>query len=162
MNKIYLKIGDVAISTGPAIMETILGSCVSICLWDETTKLAGMNHYMLPDLMDDIEQPERFGPGSIKRLLSEIKVAECDSGHLKAKIFGGGNVVRELSSGFEIGKKNVELAREMMLEHNIPVISEYTGNECGIKVVFHSETGRVFVRKLEIECSKSLRCEQCL
>lgn len=162
MNKIYLKIGDIAISNGPAILETVLGSCVSICLWDETMKLAGMNHYMLPDLMEEMERPERFGPSSINKLLREITAAGSDSGRLKAKIFGGGNVVRELSSGFEIGKKNVEIAREMLADQNIPVISEYTGNEFGLKVVFHSETGRVFVKKLEMECSGGRRCGQCL
>ena len=37
----YAAKGDVAIIT-------VLGSCVSACLWDPQLNIGGMNHFMLP------------------------------------------------------------------------------------------------------------------
>jgi chemotaxis protein CheD len=31
------------------IVNTVLGSCVSACIWDKKTGMGGMNHFMLPD-----------------------------------------------------------------------------------------------------------------
>jgi chemotaxis protein CheD len=35
-------------SSQPYVINTILGSCVAVCLWDPVYKVGGMAHYMLP------------------------------------------------------------------------------------------------------------------
>ena len=37
-------------------ITTVLGSCVSTCLWDPVERIGGMNHFMLPG--------DAAGPGS--------------------------------------------------------------------------------------------------
>ena len=47
--RFYLHPGRLLVSTEPAAVTTILGSCVSVCLWDESRGIGGMNHHLLPD-----------------------------------------------------------------------------------------------------------------
>jgi chemotaxis receptor (MCP) glutamine deamidase CheD len=41
----------------PAVITTILGSCVSVCLWSES--VAGINHFILP--RGGIQASGRYG-----------------------------------------------------------------------------------------------------
>lgn len=148
MRKIVLNAGDIEVSHEPAVFETMLGSCVSVCIWDERTNTAGMNHYMLPVLPGDAQRPEISGPEAINLLIDKFLAMGSNIRNLTARIFGGGNVVEALS-GNDIGKENVLVARKMLAYYRIPVVGEYTCNNFGIKVVFFSETGKVFVKKLE-------------
>lgn len=80
--------------------------------------------------------------------------------NLKAKIFGGGAVLEAHLKGNEIGEKNVRVAREALEDYGIPIIKEYTGNDFGIKVLFYSDTGKAFVKKLDTKhcaaCTENL------
>ena len=151
IKKIPLNIGDVAVSDGPSMLETILGSCVAVCLWDGELKIAGMNHYMMPYWMDTMKDPMMCGPESIEALMTMIINRGANIKDLRAKIFGGGRVLETLTKGIEIGKENVRVAREVLEDYGIPVIKEYTGNDFGIKVVFYSDTGRAFIKKLDMK-----------
>jgi len=40
--------GDFAVSADPsAVMSTVLGSCVAMCLFDAVNRVGGMNHFLL-------------------------------------------------------------------------------------------------------------------
>jgi chemotaxis receptor (MCP) glutamine deamidase CheD len=148
MISITLNIGDVVASREQAILGTILGSCVSVCLYDEESKIGGMNHFLLPDIISDVRNPLYCGPDSIKRLVDEVQGMGADVRNIRAKVFGGGRVVRELAGDFDIGRKNVNTAREILLNYGIPIIREFTCPDYGIKLIFHTGTGRAFVKQL--------------
>src|SRR6478609_9217290 len=40
--------GQYYASKGEGSIATVLGSCVSTCLWDSAARIGGMNHFMLP------------------------------------------------------------------------------------------------------------------
>ena len=40
--------GTICCPAEPAVVSTILGSCVAVCLWDKQPRLGGMNHFLLP------------------------------------------------------------------------------------------------------------------
>lgn len=143
-----LNIGDVVVSSEPAILETVLGSCVSICLWDEKSKTGGMNHFMLPDASENGNNPSCYGTESITRLIGDFLKIGGDSRFIKAKVFGGGRVIKELTSGFEVGEQNIKIAKNILMKYNIPVINEFTGIDFGIKVVFYTATGKVFIKRI--------------
>jgi chemotaxis protein CheD len=149
MKKINLRIGDIVVSTEPVIMETVLGSCVSVCLWDTKSGIGGMNHFMFPYVIDKIKDPAYCGTESINMLIGEFhKLGACKA-HLKAKVFGGGKVMKEISEHFYIGAENIRIAKKILKEHNIPIVKEFTGSDCGTKVIFHSNTGRAFIKMLK-------------
>lgn len=148
MEKIRLNEGDIFVSDKAVIFETVLGSCVSVCIWDEKLKVAGMNHYMMPWKAENIEEQRRSGPESINRLIDKILGLGSNLRNLKAKVFGGGNVIKAFSEREGSGKENIRVAREILGYYKIPVIKEYTGHNCGIKVIFYSDTGKAFIEEL--------------
>ena len=45
---IYITQGEDAVGADPeTVITTILGSCISICLWDSEARVGGMNHLLL-------------------------------------------------------------------------------------------------------------------
>ncbi|MCL4537187.1 MAG: chemotaxis protein CheD [Nitrospirae bacterium] len=148
MKRIMLSIGDVVVSKEPAMLETILGSCVAVCLWDEKIGMGGMNHIMLPRMYSGIKNPLYCGHESIHMLLNKLLEGGASKKSLKAKVFGGGRVIKEISEHFDVGKENVKTAKEILRQHGIPIIREFTGCGYGTKVLFHSATGRAFVKRL--------------
>jgi chemotaxis protein CheD len=46
--RVYLHPGAIWAEDVPAAITTVLGSCVSVCLWDPKIALGGINHFVLP------------------------------------------------------------------------------------------------------------------
>lgn len=148
VKKVILNICDVYVSSEPAILQTVLGSCVSVCLWDEQLRIGGMNHFMLPQASFNTEQREYCGCESINELVVEMLRTGADIRRLRAKLFGGGKLLREFTENLDIGKENIKAAKVMLKKYGIPVTKEFTEPGCGIKVIFYTATGRAFVKRL--------------
>jgi chemotaxis protein CheD len=146
MKKIFLNIGEIGVSKEPASFETILGSCVAVCLWDEMLRIGGINHFMLPTQTGCATKPGYYSSSSIDLLIEKLIALGTDRNNLKAKIFGGGMVVKVLYPQFNIGNENVEMAREKLKEYGIPIVNEFTGSEHGIRLFFHTETGKAYIK----------------
>lgn len=149
MKRIILNIGDVVISSEPSILETVLGSCVSVCLWDEALSIGGMNHFMLPRMTDGIKNPTYCGKEAVEVLVSALLDMGSNLPNLKAKVFGGGRVIKKFHQSLDVGKENIKVAKEILGRYKIPIIKELTGRGHGVKVVFYSATGKVFVKPLQ-------------
>ncbi|NOZ25167.1 MAG: chemotaxis protein CheD [Nitrospirae bacterium] len=146
LKRIILNIGDVVVTTEPSILETVLGSCVSVCLWDERLKIGGMNHFMLPRVFNTMKNGTCCGPESMEKLISTFMASGASIKDIKAKIFGGGKVISCFGQAYDVGIENVTVAKKMLLDYGIPIVGECTGLDLGRKIVFYSATGRVFVR----------------
>ncbi len=46
---IKLLPGDFVACQGEEMIVTVLGSCISVCLFETKLKMGGMNHFMLPE-----------------------------------------------------------------------------------------------------------------
>ncbi|MDI6728827.1 MAG: chemotaxis protein CheD [Thermodesulfovibrionales bacterium] len=149
MRKITLNIGDIVVCREPAVLETVLGSCVSVCLYDESLKAGGMNHFMVPYVMSGLKNPAYSGQESIKRLVEDFVSIGANSSYIKAKVFGGGKVTKGMGEDLDVGAENVKTAKEMLKKYGIPIVKELLCPEFAVKIVFYTATGRVFVKKLE-------------
>lgn len=108
-----------------------------------------MNHFVLPECAEGSkDSSSRFGRESIERLISDCCGIGMEMHRVKAKIFGGGRVIEPFSSAFDIGEKNIMIARKVLRHYNIPIIKEFTGPDHGLKIVFYTATGKAFVKKL--------------
>jgi len=48
MSQLYLFPGQFVVMSEKATVTTVLGSCVSVALFDPKKRIAGMNHFLLP------------------------------------------------------------------------------------------------------------------
>lgn len=140
--------GQFIITSVPSLISTVLGSCVSVCLWDKETNIAGMNHYLLPGTEeDDAGNPNR-GLTSIKMLIRSMLNRRSDLKAVEAKVFGGCNSLYKKNDLFKIGERNVSIALEVLRDYNINVSAQHVGGQHGRKIVFNTSTGKVRMRLL--------------
>jgi two-component system chemotaxis response regulator CheB len=155
---IHLNVAELALSLEPAVISTILGSCVSVCLYSPETKIGGMIHYALPSqkyahLSEEISAGSndvlRFGDKAIDRLVYELtRLTGLPASKFKAKIVGGGAVVDELKQSSQIGALNVEIAEQELRKRKISIVGRDVGGKVGRKVIFYTDSGRLRVAPL--------------
>lgn len=143
---VYLHAGQVHASAEPCSVVTVLGSCVAVCLFDRQAGAGGMNHFLLPNTTIR-EQSNRFGGFAMAHLLEQVLAAGANRGRLEAKIFGGACVIDAFKTR-NLGSENVEVAVKALQEAGIPVVEHDVGGQHGRKVVFHTDVGAAWVRKL--------------
>ena len=76
---------------GPALISTVLGSCVSVCLIDKKTGVGGLNHFLLPGIPSDEANNLNRGLTSTATLIRSMLNRNATIDSLEAKIFGGCN-----------------------------------------------------------------------
>ncbi len=144
-------------SKEPYIVNTILGSCVAVCLYDSKLQIGGINHYMLPLWNGQGLASPKFGNIAINKLLEKMISLGCSKNNLQAKVFGGGNIFESNLLQFQIGERNIAIANETLAEYQIRIISSSTGGILGRKIQFNTATGEVGQKMIE---KKSTMCEE--
>jgi chemotaxis protein CheD len=141
--------GQFIITTVPALITTVLGSCVSVCLWDKKLKMGGMNHYLLPgDIHDEPDNADRGLP-AMRLLIRSLLNRNAKVENLEAKVFGGCNSLYQKNDFYRVGERNVAMALNVLSEFHISVKAHHTGGAFGRKIVFNTLTGKVTMRLLK-------------
>lgn len=153
-SKFSLNVGQMIVVKDPAVISTVLGSCVSVCLYLPNKQFGGMIHYALPYQFEHNtdDDPLRYGDQAIPVLITEVKKLTIEPiSSLKAKIIGGANcLVRASGGGFNnIGEQNIQMARDILRAYKIEVVGEHVGGEVGRKVFFYTADGKVQVASLK-------------
>src|SRR5262245_22012574 len=104
----FLLPGDSVTTRKPLHLATLLGSCVSVCLSNPFRRIAGMNHYMLPELVPGGEVG-RYGDSSTTAMVKTLFALDADPTHYRARIYGGGRVIGHLGALGDIGARNIDL-----------------------------------------------------
>ncbi len=127
---------------------TVLGSCVSVCLWDPVLRIGGMNHYMLALWNGEGLPSPKYGNIAIEKLIEKMLRLGSRKADLTAKVFGGGEVLESSNGILNISRRNIDLAKNILQKEQIPVVASDVGGHQGRKLVFNTETGSVLVRKV--------------
>jgi len=116
--------GDLVVEPSPVRMSTVLGSCVSVCLFDPVRRFGGMNHYLVP----------RGGTTAIHGDWSTAQLIE------RMRQLGSVNET------YAVGEANVTIARSVLAAHGIPVVAERVGHGAGVRLFFENWTGVVWLK----------------
>lgn len=153
--ELHLGIGEILVTREPAVITTVLGSCVAVCLYSVHGDVAGMNHFVLPapyDASRRAAEPYRFGDLATRTLIQTVcEAAGARISDLRAKVIGGASAGRSPGSLEEVGPQNVAMARQVLREASIPVVAEDVGGHWGRRVHFHSASGRVQIAACQSE-----------
>jgi chemotaxis protein methyltransferase CheR len=144
-----IQIGEVFASRTPALVSTVLGSCISACLIDPVARVGGMNHFLLPAGDHDAEQPARYGVHAMELLINRIMALGGQRGRLQAKIIGASKVLSALDG--TVAEKNAEFVRRFLATEGIPVIAERLGGDRPLEVCFATDTGQLRCREIVTE-----------
>jgi chemotaxis protein CheD len=147
---VNVKMAEMDVVADGRSLKTILGSCVGVILRDPDKRVSGLAHIMLPERRRDDAAMGKYADSAIPALLDRVTGSGARRASLQAMIIGGAQMFpmgnRKIAA---IGDQNVEAARRVLKESNIPVIYEETGGVAGRAVVFDNVTGKVTVKTLQ-------------
>lgn len=141
--------GEYFATTSNLALVTVLGSCVSACIFDREKGIGGMNHFMLAegDSSSLGGASARYGTFAMEVLINHLYKLGARRGLLVAKVFGGGQVMASLASS-KVGEQNARFVLNYLETEGIPVVAKDLLDVYPRKLYFFPENGRVLVRKL--------------
>ncbi len=151
--EIFLQPGDLFVATPGYQIRTILGSCVSMTLWHPPTGTGGMSHFLLATRGTAVKEQEwdgRYGDEALQMMLSQLRSMGISPKQCQAKIFGGGNMFPDhMRDGvINVGMRNGQAARELLLQHGIPLVSECLYGVGHRQIIFDVSKGDVWVHQV--------------
>ncbi len=147
INKHFLFPGNIFADPLEYRISTVLGSCVTVCLWDSVARRGGMNHFMLPLWNGEGLATPKYGNIAMDKLLAKVLSIGCRREHLVAKVFGGANVSGNGLEVLTIGDRNITLAFQKLEEFRIVVTARDVGGRVGRKIIMNTGSGEVLVGK---------------
>lgn len=144
--RVYIHAGQVYASAVSTEIVTILGSCVSVCLYDAVRGIGGLNHFMLPT--DSTTPSPRYLRHAMDMLLEQLRSMGASRSRLQAKLFGGASVLKMGESAADLGSRNIEAARARLERERIPIVEECVGGDRGRKLTFITSDGTSRIRQV--------------
>ncbi|GFE52422.1 putative chemoreceptor glutamine deamidase CheD [Roseobacter cerasinus] len=139
--RVHITQGEQAVGSDPdMVITTLLGSCVSCCLWDPEAGVGGMNHMLLTSSSANDGMSQMLGVNAMELLINEILKKGGSRGRLHAKAFGGARMVAGLS---DIGQKNSDFILEFLEQEGITCESHSLGGQTARHLMFWPASGRV-------------------
>lgn len=154
---VRVGIADMDTVREPDKIRTLgLGSCVGIVIYDETKKIAGMAHILLPDSGVTKQNPinqAKYADTAIPLLVEKLVDMGARRYAMKAKIAGGAEMFKADNSSelLRIGPRNVEASLEELEKLRIPVIAKDVGGSIGRTIEFDPATSLLKIRKVNRE-----------
>ncbi|MHA2403515.1 MAG: chemotaxis protein CheD [Candidatus Kariarchaeaceae archaeon] len=153
------KIGDIIFGRKNDTLAALgLGSCVAVAIFDIRQDIAVLAHIALPEqlpppkrlILDDHRAPGRFADLAIDECLRILRQKKSSMSNLQAKIAGGSRMFGAkdlLGPGFNIGERNIRAVRELLENHNIPIIAEDVGGQTSRTIYFDVNSKKMTIRK---------------
>jgi chemotaxis protein CheD len=148
---ITVGVSDCIVSSEPSevLLTYSLGSCVGVTLYDPVVKVGGMLHFKLPESKLNpslaAEKPATFGDSGLELLLDQVFKLGATRKNLQVKIAGGAKALAE-GSFFDIGSRNVLMARRMLWRNDLLPKVEETGGTESRTLRLYMEDGRLTVK----------------
>lgn len=144
------------------VLTTVLGSCVSACIWDPQRAVGGMNHFLLPgdgSAADTLSESGRYGVFAMEQLINELLKRGARKHQLEAKVFGGGHVMKNFTT-LTVGSRNAEFVLRFLATEGIRVASQDLLDVHPRRVAFFPVSGRALCKHLKRADSALLAQEQ--
>lgn len=126
-------------SKSEEMITTVLGSCVSACLWDPVAGVGGMNHILLPGRVWEEGNSRGVSVNEMELLINAILKLGGDKTRLQAKLFGGARMISNFS---DVGVRNGEFVLSFLKTEGIPCKGHSLGGEQARKIQFWPFSGR--------------------
>jgi len=157
LDKVTLHPGEQFASKKPVQITTLLGSCVAACLFDPTTGVAGMNHFLLANqrysksMPVSVTEAGRYGVHAMELLINSMLHLGANKKSIRAKAFGGGLVLGTISHDnfLCVGDVNARFIKEFLRNEGIPLDAEELGGDQGRVIRFRTDTYAVYRRYIQ-------------
>jgi chemotaxis protein CheD len=154
LEKVYLKPGELYVGEQPAKVITVLGSCVSVTLFNRRLRIGAMCHGVMPHCRkvkkchELCEDAFKYVDCSVHYMIARLRSYVCTDSEIEVKLFGGADT---LSSRKEntVGSMNVKMALEIISHEHLRISAADVGDSFGRKIIFLTHTGDVYLKRLK-------------
>ena len=145
---LFLQAGDFHFGSAPLQLATLLGSCVTVTLWQPRRQIGGMCHFLVPSRpkAGSMVLDGHFANEAFALFDQAILKQGCRPEQFQAKLFGGGDMFPEANTRVNVGTRNIDAARALLKQRNIPLLAEHVGGAGHRKLIFDLSTGDVQMR----------------
>lgn len=151
--EIIIPMGGLEIGKDKTRLQTFVGSCVAICLYDKSKKICGMAHVMLPknntgNSTIGTKFEGKYADDAINALIKKMNQIYPNL-ILEAKIVGGAKIFDKIENELisNIGKRNISTIQLILKEKKIPLISQHLNLLNGCWVTFDCNSQEFFVKQ---------------
>ncbi len=156
---ITLKPAELYISDHPAIVRTVLGSCVAVTMYDRRLGVAAMCHALLPQGNDALDQQApttenlsyKYVQTVIPLMLHRLKQYGSEPKDLEVKLFGGADMltIRTGNPNLQpVGKSNIDAVLLAIKAQNLELSVSDVGGHLGRKLLFYTHPGEVLLKRI--------------
>jgi len=145
---IFLKPGEVVVAYDPALVSSVLGSCVAVTLYSPGRQIGSICHAMMPDCGGQVDDL-RYVDAAVGYIYRKMRAAGATD--LVVKLFGGAQVLdinNYSSEKMSVGEQNVARAELALAELGLVVAARDTGGLQGRKLFFCTRDGDVYLHRL--------------
>ncbi len=154
---VYLKAGELYVTTEPTLIVTVLGSCLTVTMFHRRKRLGGMCHGLYPRCRDagtctgSCEAAPRYVACAIRQMAGVFDRDGVRRSEIEVKCFGGADLFssrKRPSELISVGRQNVSVAEEVLTAERLKLTSRDVGGNFGRKIFFYSHTGEVLLKRL--------------
>ena len=154
--EIYVQPGESHLVTQPAILRTVLGSCVGLAFQIPRLGVGALCHPMLPEYPSkssadqNVTAGRRYVDFAIRDLGARFNSMGARPNEVRVKLFGGGDVLPAIdpSTRATIGKLNCDVALRVLHELGFEALASRLGGTSGVTIKFNTSTGEVLLKRL--------------
>lgn len=141
---VKVLIGQVCLTRAPNVLETVLGSCIGLVIYDPVDGIAGMAHVLLPSSSGraPADLPGKYADNAVECIVASLKKQGGQASRFKAKFTGGANMFsnQRKDGRIDIGGMNIAEVTKQLKAHGITIISSDVGGNCGRRALFDPKT----------------------
>ncbi len=150
LEKIYLKPGELLLTEEAIVVTTVLGSCISVTMFHPRSGIAAICHAMLP--RGGGSTSFKYVDTSVHHMAAYFSRRKISPDEIQAKLFGGADMFnsgRPSVRNLTVGWQNIATATQCLQTLGLSPSSTDVGGKQGRKLIFTTDTGTVFLKKLK-------------
>lgn len=150
MKHIFVEPGDLATGAKEKlVLETFLGSCVGVTLFDPLKEAGGLLHILLPSgpKQKMNQNPSLCAETGIPTLIDNMRQYGVDISRLEAHIAGGAKIITKgRMSNLNIGEQNIIKTQEVLERLKIPILTKSLGGSIGRRLKLFLPEGKIDIK----------------
>jgi chemotaxis protein CheD len=154
----YLKPGEMYFSGEPAVVVTVLGSCLAVTMFHRRWGLGAICHGLLPrcggerDCNGACLEGFKYVDCSIRKMVQIFDRYKVRRSEIEVKCFGGADMFTrqiERPGVVSVGRQNIISAEQILHSEGLKLTVKDVGGLQGRKIFFYTHTGEVLLKRLK-------------
>ncbi|MCP4752473.1 MAG: chemotaxis protein CheD [Proteobacteria bacterium] len=140
-----VSINDAKVGRAHHRINTTVGSCIAVILYDKKLRIGGMLHLMLAYARERDDNVCKYADTGIPHLIRLMVAKGASINRLLGAKIAGGAMMLTTDETNNVAKANIAAAKAVLRKLNIQVIASDCGGTISRRIIFDVSSGKVLV-----------------